>query len=202
MTITRESYEYVLLECHWSGCANHVSMEYAETWRASRRRRDGYYPNLGQFCPSCCHPGHLVGEMEEAMTSKRRDKIRKVLEPHTYADGAAVDAMTVDVIESVDAALGPELEALNVDSLANDLRELCYGDHRLGPVAAAEAIVARFGVPAPTAREERLVEALGDLKRGDCWCEVAIGNSMSGGKHSAACQYATQVVAEYEKERA
>lgn len=40
----------------------------------------------------------------------------------------------------------------------------------------------------------RLREALLNLKRGACWCEVGIGNPMVRGVHSNACQRALDVV--------
>jgi hypothetical protein len=39
-----------------------------------------------------------------------------------------------------------------------------------------------------------LREALADLKRGDCWCEVAIGNPMCRGEHSSGCKKAQAIM--------
>ena len=44
------------------------------------------------------------------------------------------------------------------------------------------------------AETARLREALVNLKRGACWCEVGIGNPMVRGVHSNACQRALDVV--------
>jgi hypothetical protein len=35
---------------------------------------------------------------------------------------------------------------------------------------------------------DALTAALRELKRGDCWCEVGIGNPNMGGRHSSACR--------------
>lgn len=35
-----------------------------------------------------------------------------------------------------------------------------------------------------------VLRVLRDLKRGDCWCEVAIGNPMLQGRHTQACMAA------------
>lgn len=44
------------------------------------------------------------------------------------------------------------------------------------------------------AETARLREALLNLKRGECWCEVGIGNPMVRGVHSNACQKALDVL--------
>lgn len=49
-------------------------------------------------------------------------------------------------------------------------------------------------VRAAEAERDRLREALLNLKRGACWCEVGIGNPMVRGVHSNACQRALDVV--------
>ena len=42
-------------------------------------------------------------------------------------------------------------------------------------------------------RVERVVKLLEALKRGDCWCETAIGNPMQRG-HSKSCKEAVEVM--------
>ena len=44
-----------------------------------------------------------------------------------------------------------------------------------------------------TAENEKLREALLQLKHGDCWCEVGIGNPMYT-NHSAACLEVQQII--------
>lgn len=41
-----------------------------------------------------------------------------------------------------------------------------------------------------------LYRALIGVKRGDCWCDVAIGNPMMGGKHDTHCLVAQEAIKE------
>lgn len=43
---------------------------------------------------------------------------------------------------------------------------------------------------------KNLLKALQGLKRGDCFCEVAIGNPMLGGSHTESCIYASKIIKE------
>jgi hypothetical protein len=43
-------------------------------------------------------------------------------------------------------------------------------------------------ISAERATVDALTAALRELKRGDCWCEVGIGNPNMGGRHSSACR--------------
>ncbi len=44
-----------------------------------------------------------------------------------------------------------------------------------------------------------LVKALQLLKRGDCWCEVAIGNPMFQGRHTQKCLMVQELFTHYKK---
>lgn len=44
---------------------------------------------------------------------------------------------------------------------------------------------------------ESLIDVLVGLKRGECWCEVAVGNPMMKGKHSLYCARATILLKEF-----
>lgn len=69
------------------------------------------------------------------------------------------------------------------------------GDHHDAPEPDIAFVIAAYMQP-ERAMTQRLAKAMESLKRGSCFCELAVGNPMVS-RHTSACIEATQAIAAY-----
>lgn len=80
-------------------------------------------------------------------------------------------------------------------SLPTKLRALAESMHWMGyPERHALLWEAANALEGAEAQSDLLKTALIGLKRGDCWCEVGIGNPMLRGKHLQPCLFAQTIL--------